>query len=275
MLRAWRRAAVVALAGGAAIAAQLVAIAPAEAAGPTVTITASSKLPIITHDVLVVYKGGAYAKASVHGNIADAKAGEVAVLYAQPFPYKKAAARVASKTFTSAGNKVYSFTVTPTLATRYQVKLYASHTASAPLAMSRAQYVYVTPDGVPTPPTKSCTSSTCHAGFSLFVFLPSSALAVEMGKHVYPYFDVNLSTGTPPAPTWLYLNRGNPTVKVRGISSGEFEITLGFTFSVNHENARWNFTECQRDTVTKDGLGLPGSHGCGASRVSPSAVYLG
>jgi hypothetical protein len=184
-------------------------------------------------------------------------------------------ARAASKTFTSAGTKVYAFTVTPALATRYQVKLYASRTASAPLAMSRGQYVYVTPEGVFSTPTKSCTSSTCHAGFSVFLFLPSSALGVEMSKHVYPYFDVNLSTGTPPAPNWLYLNRGDPTVKVRRISAGEFEITLGFTFSTNHENARWDFTECQRDTVTEDGLGLPGSHGCGASRLSVNQFYVG
>ena len=32
---------------------------------------------------------------------------------------------------------------------------------------------------------------------------------------------------------------------------------------------------CTRDAVSKDGLGLPGYHGCGASRILATALYVG
>jgi hypothetical protein len=277
MPKAWRRAAVAALAGAAAIAAQFIAVGPAQAAAPTISINAKSKLSPVTGDVLVVYRApGGFASASIHGKIAGASAGDVATLYAQQFPFKKPAVPLASKTLT-ASTQVYAFTVTPTLATKYAVRLFPSKTSHTLLATSKVQNVYVTPDGTFSTPTRSCSGTTCHAGFSVFVFLPTSALGIEMGKHVYPYFGLSLvpPPGTPPAPHWLYLNAGHPSVKVSRINAGEFKITLGFTFSVDHDNARWDFLECQKDTLTKDGLGLPGSHGCGASRVAATVNYLG
>ena len=94
MFRAWRRAAVVAVIGGAAIAAQLTAVVPAQAAAPTVTIAAGSKIKPVTGDVYAVYLGGSYGNATIHGTITGAAAGEVATLYAQRFPFTKAAAPV-------------------------------------------------------------------------------------------------------------------------------------------------------------------------------------
>lgn len=61
--------------------------------------------------------------------------GEVARLLAQPFPYSSAAVRVASKTL--AGPTLsYSFTVAPTLATRYRVELFRRAAATKVLAAS-------------------------------------------------------------------------------------------------------------------------------------------
>ena len=144
MFRAWRRAAVVAVIGGAAIAAQLTAVVPAQAAAPTVTIAAASKIKPVTGDVYVVYLGGSYGNATIHGTITGAAAGEVATLYAQPFPFTKAAAPVRSVTLSAAGTRTYSFTVTPTLATRYKVMLFAKTT---PLATSPIKFVYVVSGG--------------------------------------------------------------------------------------------------------------------------------
>jgi hypothetical protein len=39
--------------------------------------------------------------------------------------------------------------------------------------------------------------------------------------------------------------------------------------------ARWIPAECQKDSLGKDGLGLPGSHGCGAHQISASSFYVG
>jgi hypothetical protein len=284
MLTAWRRAAVAALAGAAALAAQFAVIAPAQAAAPTITINATTKLTAVakaTGDALVVYHAGAGASGTIHGKITGVTKGEVATLYAQQFPFVKPAVKAASVTIKVTGNTTYSFKVTPTLATRYKVRLFASATAKTALALSATQYIYVTELGdFPNPPTKSCGNTppvTCHAGFSLLEFLPSSALSTEISKHVNPYFGLTLvpPPGTPPAPKFLTLNAGSPSVKVQKINAGEFRITVSFTFSIGGDDARWNFNECQKDTLSKDGLGLPGSHSCGAHQVLATAAYLG
>jgi hypothetical protein len=85
MMRAWRRATGMAVAGVLALGASLAVAGQAQAAGPTISVAASTKLPLVTHDAVVVYQDGAYASANIHGTIAGAGAGEVARLYAQPF----------------------------------------------------------------------------------------------------------------------------------------------------------------------------------------------
>ena len=147
MLGAWRRVTLVALTAGAAIAAQLAGVAPAQAAGPAITIAAASKIGPVTGYVVVAYRQGKYASARVHGTITGATAGEVVTLYAQSFPYAKASAPVRSATLRAGGTTAYSFTVTPTLATRYKVKLFARKTAASPLATSPVKNVYVTVGG--------------------------------------------------------------------------------------------------------------------------------
>ena len=109
MFRAWRGAAVVALVGGAAIATSLAAVAPAQAAAPTISIAAASKIKPVTGDVYVVYLGGSYNNATIHGTITGAAAGEIATLYAQRFPYTKAPAPLHSVTLSGAGTRTYSF----------------------------------------------------------------------------------------------------------------------------------------------------------------------
>jgi hypothetical protein len=98
-----------------------------------------------------------------------------------------------------------------------------------------------------------------------------------MSKHVYPYLGLNLSaTGTPPYPTWLYLNAGNARVSPpHRITASEFETTVTFTFTVGNDGAAWDWTACWKDTVSRDGLGLPGSHSCGAHRIRANFNYLG
>ena len=278
MLRAWRRVTFVAtLAGSAAMAAQLAAVVPAQAATPTVTVAATSSSPPVTGDVFVVFRGGKYGSARIHGTITGAAAGEVATLYAQRFPYTTAARPVSSIALSVTGTRTtYSFTVTPTLATRYQVKIFASKSATTPLATSPRQNLYVMNSGWTTG-GKTCGRPVCHETLHLFTVLPSTALRVEMSKPFYPYFGINLSTaGTPPPPRWLYLNAGDASVSgARRISAGEYERTLTFSFTVGNDGYDWDWTVCVKDTVSRDGLGLPGSHGCGAGRVLRTVSYLG
>ena len=280
MISTWRRAVVAALAGAAAIAAQLTSVVPAQAAAPTITIFATSKLAPVTGDVMIVYLGGTYGSATIHGKITGAAAGEVAVLYGQQFPYKKPPARLGAVTLKSS-TPVYSFTVAPDLATRYAVRLFASGTAKAPLATSKAQNLYVLAYRYYTG-GKSCANDrpVCHETFRIYTIVPAAAFGTEIGKHVYPYVGVNLSsTGIPPPPKWLYLNAYHSVVTAghRTSSADEFENTFTFRFTIGNDGAYWNMDTCARDSESKDGLGLPGSHGCGYYHRVPgsSRLYLG
>ena len=279
MLRAWRRVTLVAtLTGTAAIAAQLAAVVPAQAATPTITVAATSRIHAVTGDVFVIFKSSKYGSARIHGTITSVTAGEVATLYAQRFPYTTAARPVRSITLSATGPTAkYSFTVAPTLATRYQVKVFARKSATTPLATSARKNLYVLANWSYAE-GKNCGRPVCRETFHIYTILPRSTLGVEMSKHLYPYVGVNLSTasGTPPPPKWLYLNAGHPSVSAaRRISATEFETTLTFSVTVGNDAYYLDWSWCAKDTLRRDGLGLPGSHGCGARRVLRTVSYLG
>jgi len=88
---------------------------------------------------------------------------------------------------------------------------------------------------------------------------------------------VNLSNkGTPPVPGWLYLGRGHASVsKPMEINSGKFTFNISYRFFIGNHGYYWSWIACAKDSESTDGLGLPGTHGCGAKRVSDSFAYLG
>jgi len=275
MFTGMRRVTILALAGGAAIAVQLTAVTPARAATPTITIAATSKIGPVTGYILVAY-GGADASARIHGTITGATAGDVASLYAQPFPYEKPPAPVGSTTLGAAGAGAYSFTVKPTLATRYQVKLFAGPSTTTPLATSPTQNVYVTSGGYYT--SAIVCISACSVTSHVFWRVPSSALQFEMSKHVYVYFGITFPPiSAPKPPEWLYLNAGHAKVtRAKRISADEFETTVTFSYKESGNSSGYPaWLVCDKDTVAKDGMGLPGHHGCGSSRVRRTVAYLG
>ncbi|MGD0701621.1 MAG: hypothetical protein ABSA02_17270 [Trebonia sp.] len=275
MMRAWRRAAGTAVAGVLVLGGSLAAGGQAQAAAPTISVAASTKLPLVTHDALVLYQEGAYASAKIHGTIAGAGAGEVARLYAQPFPYKKAATAIATVTL-KASKVSYSFTVSPSLATHYWVKLFKSKTATAPVAASSPQNVYVALANVAAG-FKACQRPTCHETITLTTRAPSSALSTELAKRVYAYFGLSLSkTGTPKPPATLTRNGGKASVsRATRVSATQYKLTIKFTFTVGNDGYNWLWDECSKDAVTRDGIGLPGSHSCGAGKIPATTFYLG
>jgi hypothetical protein len=275
MARARRRVTVVALTVSMAVAALLAAVVPAQAATPTITVAAASNNSPVTGYVFVVFQGGKYGTARIHGAITGAAAGETATLYARRFPYTRAAAPVRSITLSTTGTTTYSFTVTPTLATRYKVELFARKSATTPLAVSPTQNVYVASNGWVTG-RDTCGQPVCHLKYHLYSVVPSSALGVEMSKPVYPYFAINFGASSNGPPRWLYLNGGNASVSsAHRVSANVFVNILTFSFTVGSNSYYWGWTVCVKDTVSTDGLGLPGSHGCGARRVLGTAYYLG
>ena len=275
MMRAWHRAAGMAVAGVLALGTSLAVAGQAQAAAPAISVAASTKFPLVTHDAFVLYQEGAYASAKIHGTISGADAGEVARLYAQPFPYKKAATAVATVTL-EASKASYSFTVSPSLATHYWVKLFKSKTATAPVVASSLQNVYVTLANVESG-FKTCGRPTCNETITLTTKVPSSALSTELAKRVYAYFALSLSkSGTPKLPATFTRNGGKASVsKATRLSATQYKFTIRFTFTIGNDGYAWAMNECSKDAVTKDGIGLPGTHSCGASVVSASIPYLG
>jgi hypothetical protein len=253
---------------------------PASAASPahaSVAITATSAVPPVPGDVYVEYRGGSDASARISGQISGVASGDVARLYAQQFPFSGAPARVASLALSPAGKSApYAFEVSPTLATRYQVKLFRGGGAAAPLAASPATTVYVvrTKTDLKGPP---CSPPVCREEVAATFLVPPSVLSTEMSKHWYTYFRADLSaSGTAAVPQVLQLGAGDPVVaQPRQISADEFQLSLTYTFQVGHDPFQAAWRECLKDTEAQDGFGLPGRNGCGGSSVPAVGGYLG
>ena len=241
------------------------------------SIAAESALAPLSGDVYVVFKYGRQASARISGQLKGVTSGEVAQLYAQQFPYHRSPVPVGSVILhPAAKTATYSFRVTPSLATRYQVELFPNSTETTPLATTPTRTVYVTlialsGDG------QTCQRPVCRESLPSHVFVPASALSTEIAKRWYPYFNLNLSPGKePPSPKTLLLGAGHPHVTAsRQVAPGEFELTVTFSFRIGNDAYYWNWTTCAKDTEARDGLGLPGAHGCGARSVQASQIYLG
>lgn len=270
-----RLLATIAVTGGITGATQLPALA-AHAVTPTVSINVKTAVKVSGLNI-VFYRSGA-ATGKISGSVSAAVSGEVVRLYARRFPYTKPFAPVgAPVTLGSTGTAGYAFpNVTPTLATRYKVKLFSNSAATTPLASSTVKIIYVS-EFTPTRETHTCPRPNCTSVAHVRVFLPASAMRTERAKKVYPYFAVNLSpTQIPPSPTRLRLGAGHPRVSsTRKIAADEYAFRITFTFRIGNNAASWRFNFCTKDTLTKDGLGLPGHHSCGATTIPARIIYLG
>ena len=269
MSKRWRMVAVCTVAGSLLTAGALPALAAAPTA--TITITAKSKLEV-TGDALVIYRAAnsTYAVAQISGDISGAVSGDVVKLYARPFPFKKNPARLIASA--NAGTR-YSFTVKPTIATRYQAKLVdPAGTVVSPLAT-----VYITSGGRVATKRGCVSQPVCRPKYRVYLFLPPALIKAYVSKHWYVYLGVRLSPTShiPPAPAWLRLHRATVS-KPRRITAGVYERTVSFSFWIGNNSANWTFLACAKDSEARDGVGLPGQHGCGSDhRVPANVPYLG
>lgn len=262
----------------------ILAAAPASAAAGTASSTPTMTLtPVhpgvrkIFGHVFVIYRSQLFGSADINDTLANVAPGEAATLYAQPFPYKKPPVALDTHIVPPGGTSAkFSDPVRPTLATRYTATLYASSTSTTPLATSNVATVNVL-DSVTSNTPKRCGRPVCHETLPVYYVVPPSTLKQEMAKHEYLYFGLNLDRqAVPPAPKWLRRGAGNARVsKARRISAREFEVTIRFTFRIGTHGYYWLWTICSKNSEAKDGLNIPGSHGCGRPRVSTKVSYLG
>jgi hypothetical protein len=272
------RLAAAALAGGIVAVGYIPTIASA-AATPTISIAAKSKLTGVTKatgDVLVIFSAGSFSKAKISGSITNGTAGQIAKLYAQQFPFKKPAAPVGAPiTLSSTGTSPYSFTATPTLATHYQVKLFASDGTTL-VATSPTVTVYVAALALGITGGKLCQRPVCHQTLHLKIEVPPSALHSEMARKWYLYFGIKFSSTGIPAPRTLRLGAGHARVlSTRKLNGHEYSVTWTYTFFIGNNGYHWIPNLCQRDVEAKDGLNLPGHHSCGNRTIATNIPYLG
>ena len=267
-----------ALAAGLTAIGQVPALA-APAGTPAVSIRARSNNPTVTGDVYVTYLAGKRSIARISGTVTGAKAGEVVRIFGQRFPYqaKPAQARkpqVLSPSGTTAG---YLFRVQPYLATRYRVEVFASGTATTPLARSSVVTVYVIARGAASFAPRTCARPTCHLTVHISMTVPPSTLGTEYRQRWYGYFGIRLgSRAIPPPPTWLYLGAGHARFgKTRRISRTQYVVNLFLSFYIGNHSYRWQVSVCQRDIEATTGLNLPGRHGCGLKAIRFNHGYLG
>jgi serine/threonine protein kinase len=242
-------------------------------------ITARSALAPQSGDVWVAYDGGADAQAQVSGEVKGAGRGYVARLYAQPFPFSARPAAVASVALHPKHKLApYTFTVTPSLATRYYVSVYASRKARTSLGRSPGTMIYVATT-MTRGKSQPCKRPTCHETFTLNVYVPPLSLSSELSKRWYTYFGLNMSkTAKQPAgPAVLQLDAGSAQIGAsKRVSSDEYAVTVTFTFPVGKKDGfTWLWAACAQGSETTDGVGLPGTHGCGAKAIPTSHSYLG
>lgn len=236
-----------------------------------------SRQPSVTGDVWVFFDAGSYGQVTIYGRVRGATVGQVAVLYAQQFPFTRPPGEVASQGLTASG--FYSFAASPTLATRYSVLVLARRMAGQQLAASATKTVYVVPNQF-GPVNTSCNSPgnrpVCRQRWRIYIVVPASAYREESAKHWYVYFGLALARLREPAlPKWLYVDHHAKVSQVRRISSTEFERVISLSFRLGDDAWHFGWNYCAKDTEAVDGVGLPGHHDCGQVRVSSKQRYLG
>jgi hypothetical protein len=271
MSRIWRRVAPVVAAGGFIAASGAI---PAEAAGPgvySITIAAKVKAPPVTHEEFVLYKGiRGYGSATIHGLVSGATAGDTVTLLAKPFGAKQFSP--AGTVTVTAESQPYSFTVRPIVATAYEAQVTTGTTVDATsptqtvyVLMTAARYKYL---------KDKCTRTRCISTLKAWLNVPASAYKTESRKHWYLYAAV----GYPRIPKFYTLTTYGKVSKARKISATEFELIFTWYIKLSqHHSTNWILNFCAKDTESRDGMNLPGHHGCGDRKVNVKQAnkYLG
>jgi hypothetical protein len=243
---------------------------------PVVSISASSTAGTVPGYVFVYYADGNNAQATISSSVSSAAKGQVAKLTAQPFPFQSPPAVIDTTKITGKSQPL-SYTVTPSLATRYQIEVFGSSSASKPLAKSSVQTVYVGLLAHSKIVSDNCPRPDCFVTLHVDEHAPASVIQTESNKHLYQYFRVKLSPGAEPSiPKTLYLQSHPPAPTVQILSSNEYQLTISFSFHIGQDADHWSWNACTKDDEPSDGVGLPGHHGCGDPTLSSSYTgYLG
>lgn len=275
-----RLAVIITTAGGLSLAGAGTALAGGAARSDLhVTIDTASAFVPVGGDTLVRYGAPVPANtATVGGSVTGIPAdltSVVVTLLDRPFGAPAIASTREQATLRAAGGSAtYSFPVTPDLATSYEVQVSAAGD-SAPLVTSAARAVYVIPD-VTASGSTACGRPTCSGRLVVTARFPPAAFGTESRKHLGLYQGLRESASrTPAGPAKLRLY-GWAGIAVSNPELHTLRYNVRYSFSIGPvEGYQWKINYCTPDTETRDGIGLPGHHGCGNQVVSAALPYLG
>jgi hypothetical protein len=212
------------------------------------------------------------------GTFSNAPQGASAQIFSKPFPFTGAMQAGQKETLKVAqnGTAPFSFSVQPQRATEYFVELLNPN--GSVNNTFQLQTVYVVSTRTLAGGQVSCSGGTCRVTFTLLRFLPAGVSKYELTKAYRVYLGVNFAkSGTPPSPKYMYLQEGwtgSKTTPVPKVAD-EYEATFHVSFKATEPSFSYVADACTIDTETKDGFGLPGTHGCGSEKVSTTTSYLG
>jgi hypothetical protein len=277
MSRFWRWVTPVTAAGGLIAASGAI---PAQAgSSPNCNVTISATSPsypgavngLVLGYALVVYRGSNGTAVAIISSSVTGASGDAVTLLDKPFGSRRFVSAGQSTTLTGTSSQTYSFDVTPSRATRYEVQVSTGATVDF---TSPVRTVYVTENPGPGIKTRvTCSHGNCKVHGKAYVVLPRSGYRTESGKRWFIYFVYD-----PKVLKYLYLDRHARVAKARRISANEYEvsITIPFKSTLPDPGSLVQWGGCTKDTESEDGLGLPGHHGCGARRIDIlTLVYIG
>jgi hypothetical protein len=273
-LKIWRWVAPAAAAGSLAVAFAIPAQATSQP-GYKITISAVGSAPgsvkgKVGGYALVVYHVAHQDTGTISGTISGAAAGDIVTLLAKPFGARSFGPAGQTATLSAAGTDSFRFSVRPTLATGYEAQV---STGTGVDATSASTTVFVTYSGRQTSSHERCNATTCAYSYTFHSFLPPSAYRTETRKRLYLYLAQWKSSHRA---KWFYLSRAGSASKPRRIGAGAYAQTVTWHISLKAGRSWWTGL-CSRDAENRDGIGLPGHHGCGNRRATWAQIlgYMG
>ncbi len=249
----------------------------ADAATVQVSAAAHGPDPALFGYQLVPYR----QTGTITGKVNGGASGTKVELRSDVFPFTEGFSHPV-RGVTSAGG-IFSFTVSPVLATEYQVALSASpsvHSSTVELFVfqgdTKFKFTYSAGCSASAP-----TKCTFTAGDE--ALFPTSVAKARVAKHEYIYFGLNLvprAKADVPPPTTLKLDPNARIVYTPTSVPGTYDEKFSGSYSVPASyrssgwSSRWVGEWCAPETFTQDGFGLPFHYGCGKTSVANKTVDL-
>jgi hypothetical protein len=178
------------------------------------------------------------------------------------FPFKQRPKVIAS--VSSTGH--YSFSVHPTVATRYTV------TKTGPGAASHVATptIYVAPTAHFGRGSRCRTRPTCRMTWGFTYQIPTRVSVSETAKPWHLYLRVNVgSTGL----VGRWHRDSGATYREAKIGAGRYRVKMAFTVHVGSGTYAFEYAVCRKQTESRNGFDFPGHDPCG--RTTVSANYFG